>query len=54
MNVGRSPHCDNRAMSFDVRIINMLGLILKVESEIFTPVCREIATDIFGFPGKGR
>jgi hypothetical protein len=45
--------CDKRAMEYKYKLISVLRINLKVVSEFIRPVCREIATDIFGIPGKG-
>jgi hypothetical protein len=53
MNGGPELHCDKRAMHVQHHLINGLRFILKVVSRFVAEICREIATDIFGFPGKG-
>jgi hypothetical protein len=40
-------------MHFKAIKINELKFNLKVVSKYFWLRCRQIATDIFGFPGKG-
>jgi hypothetical protein len=46
-------YCDKRATEYKFNLISMLRINLKVVSEFVRLVCREIATDIFGIPGKG-
>jgi len=46
-------HCDKCAIEYKCNLINVLRINLKVASEFVWLVCREIATTIFGNPGKG-